>query len=100
MAVCVGIKNEERFLDEFILYHRALGITRFYIYEYNSSDTNLKILGPYIAEGIVTLHQISNREHLFYFFQLRIATGVSSPDANGISHLRVPPSYVPGESSS
>lgn len=38
IAICAIIKNEARYLAEWLEYHRLIGIDRFYIYNNNSSD--------------------------------------------------------------
>lgn len=54
MTLVLIIKNEARYVVEWIEYHRLIGVEHFYIYDDNSDD-NLKILlAPYIKRGIVT----------------------------------------------
>lgn len=38
LAVCVIIKNEARYLAEWIVYHQLVGVDHFYIYDNNSED--------------------------------------------------------------
>ena len=53
ISACCISQNEGRFLEEWIDYHRLIGVEHFYIYD-NLSDENYQvILEPYIKEGIV-----------------------------------------------
>ena len=55
VSLCGIFKNEGKFLDEWIQYHLVIGIEHFYLYNNNSSDNYLKILQPYIDQGVVDL---------------------------------------------
>ncbi|MDR0485482.1 MAG: glycosyltransferase family 2 protein, partial [Elusimicrobiota bacterium] len=48
LSVLAIAKNEAPYLKEWIEYHRALGVEKFYIYDNNSSDNTFEILKPYI----------------------------------------------------
>ena len=55
--VCVTaiIKNEAVYIEEWLCYHRALGVDHFFIFDNNSEDKIDDVLQPYINHGIVTL---------------------------------------------
>lgn len=53
LAIVAIIKNESPYLKEWIEYHRALGIKRFYLYDNESSDSTKEILAPYIKNNEV-----------------------------------------------
>lgn len=53
-AVCI-FNNEADYLQEWIEYHRIVGIEHFYLYNNNSDDHYLSVLDPYIKQGIVEL---------------------------------------------
>lgn len=55
VSACMIFKNEERFLLEWLEYHKAIGITHFYLYDNASTDNYLEFLLPYIREGEVEL---------------------------------------------
>lgn len=55
MSVCAVFKNEEKYLKEWIEYHRMVGVDHFYLYNNNSSDAFRRVLQPYLRSGIVTL---------------------------------------------
>jgi hypothetical protein len=57
LAVCVRIKNEGRFLPEFIAHHHLLGFEHFYLYDNNSTDEPQKVLAPFLDRGLVTIVQ-------------------------------------------
>ena len=53
IGIVSSIKNESPYVDEWIKYHMAAGVTKFYLYD-NESDDDLKdILNPYIEKNIV-----------------------------------------------
>ena len=55
VSICGIFKNESKFLHEWIAYHLVIGVDHFYLYNNNSDDDYLKILEPYIKQGIVDL---------------------------------------------
>lgn len=48
------VKDEEPYMEEWINYHRLIGIDKFYIYDNGSTDNLKSTLDPYIDQGIVT----------------------------------------------
>ncbi|GAA5850432.1 hypothetical protein JCM9279_001414 [Rhodotorula babjevae] len=56
IAICASIKNEARFITEWLLYNRANGVDRFYLYDTGSSDNTLEVLQPWMESGVVVLH--------------------------------------------
>ncbi|GAA5824569.1 hypothetical protein JCM3770_000549 [Rhodotorula araucariae] len=59
IAICASIKNEARFITEWLLYHRAVGVDRFYLYDTGSTDTTLEVLQPWMGTGTVVLHRFN-----------------------------------------
>lgn len=55
VALCCRIRDEARYLAEFVEYYLAAGITHFFFYEKLSEDHFADILTPYISRGLVTL---------------------------------------------
>jgi hypothetical protein len=55
LAVCVRVKNEGRFMPEFLAHHQLLGVQHFYLYDNNSTDEPAKVLAPFLGRGLVTL---------------------------------------------
>lgn len=47
------MKDEGPYLREWIEYHRAVGVDKFYLYDNGSTDDTRKILAHYIKSGIV-----------------------------------------------
>ena len=47
------VKNEERYIPEWIEYHKTVGISRFFIYDNESTDRTREVLQQYIDEGSV-----------------------------------------------
>lgn len=54
IAATIIIKNERKYILEWIEYHRILGIEHFFIYDNESTDETKKILESYIKQGIVS----------------------------------------------
>lgn len=73
--VCVIVKNEARYIKEWIEYHRLIGIKNFYIFDNDSNDNLKKILTPYIKQGFVHYEAIHGhvRQLDAYNLSLRIA---------------------------
>ena len=53
LSVCAEAKNEASYFQEWIEYHRLIGVEKFYIYDNESTDNTRKVLEPYIKKGIV-----------------------------------------------
>jgi hypothetical protein len=49
------IKNEATYIEEWLCYHRALGVDHFFIFDNNSEDNIDQVLKPYLTHGIATL---------------------------------------------
>lgn len=59
IAIVAIIKDEADYLNEWIEYHKIIGVSKFIIYDHDSSDSTLSILQPYITNGTVLYHKIS-----------------------------------------
>lgn len=55
LAICAILKNEAINILEWIAYHYALGVERFYLYDNNSTDHVHDLLSGLIQKGIVEL---------------------------------------------
>lgn len=55
LAVCAIFKNEAPYLEEWLTFHRGVGVDHFYLYNDSSSDNYINVLKPWIKDGIVTL---------------------------------------------
>ena len=53
LAIAAIIKNEAPYILEWLSYHHAAGVTKFYIYDNGSTDATAKILQPFIKSGVV-----------------------------------------------
>jgi hypothetical protein len=53
LSVLACTKNEGDYLEEWIEYHRLLGVDKFFIYDNESDDNTYEVLKPYIDSGIV-----------------------------------------------
>ena len=52
-SVLVMVKNEARYIREFVLFYQATGADRIYIYDNESTDNLLEELEPFISSGLV-----------------------------------------------
>jgi len=53
LAVCAIAKDEGPYFKEWIDWHKAQGVDKFYIYDNGSTDATAEILRPYIEDGTV-----------------------------------------------
>jgi len=53
LAITAIMKNEGPYLKEWLDFHILVGVTKFYLYDNESTDNTTKILKPYIKQGIV-----------------------------------------------
>ncbi|NOT09701.1 MAG: glycosyltransferase family 92 protein [Gemmatimonadales bacterium] len=49
------VRNEARYLPEWIEFHRGVGFEHVYLYDHASEDEPHRVLAPFVAEGFVTL---------------------------------------------
>ena len=61
LAVTAIIKNEGRYIDEWIKYHLLVGVQHFYLYNNESEDNICEVLEPYIKNGVVDLIDFPGR---------------------------------------
>ncbi len=62
LAIVAIIKNEGPYLDEWICYHRLIGVEKFLLYDNESTDDTCSVLKPYIEKGIVDYRLIKGRQ--------------------------------------
>jgi hypothetical protein len=53
LAVCAIAKNEGPYFEEWIEWHMARGVEKFYIYDNGSTDDTAAVLAPWVARGVV-----------------------------------------------
>ena len=57
LAACTIYRDDAAYLAEWIEFHRLMGVERFFLYDNGSTDDHEQVLAPYVAEGIVVVHQ-------------------------------------------
>lgn len=55
IAIVTHLKNEEAYIAEWILFHKAVGVRHFFIYDNGSSDRTLSILRDLLPPGNLTV---------------------------------------------
>lgn len=55
LAAMVRVKNEARFLPEWLAYHVGLGVEHAYIYDNNSDDDITSVMAPFVERGLATV---------------------------------------------
>ena len=53
LTVCAIAKNEGPYFQEWIEWHKKMGVEKFYIYDNESDDNTREVLAPYIETGLV-----------------------------------------------
>jgi glycosyl transferase family 92 len=56
LSICAIYRDEAPYLQEWIEFHRLVGVERFFLYDNLSVDDHREVLAPYIDEGVVVLH--------------------------------------------
>ncbi len=77
LSVCAIFQNEDRFLKEWIDYHRSVGVKHFWLYNNNSTDNFRDVLKPYIKSGVVELIEwpSNQEENDFTHFSYTVQPG-------------------------
>ncbi len=65
LSVAVILKDEAAYIEEWIEFHRLVGVDKFYIYDNGSLDNLKTILEPYINSGIVEYIYLPGRCRTF-----------------------------------
>jgi hypothetical protein len=55
LAVCAIFKDEALYLEEWLRFHRGVGVDHFYLYDNDSTDDYLEVLEPWLRRRIVSL---------------------------------------------
>ena len=55
VSICAIFKNEASYLREWLEFNHLVGVEHFYLYNNNSEDDFLRVLKPYMSQGMVTL---------------------------------------------
>jgi len=53
LSICAIYRNEARYLEEWLEFHRLVGVERFFLYNNRSTDDHLEVLAPYVDDGTV-----------------------------------------------
>jgi hypothetical protein len=91
LAVCSMTIDEARFLPEWLVYHAAMGVQHFYLYDQGTDRETAEVLAPFQAAGLVTLHRVSgqSREFMFQALLLRQCFDKYGAQAEWISHFDI-----------
>lgn len=61
LTVCAIVRNEARYLREWVEFHRLVGVEHFYIYDNDSEVPVSATLAEQIGAGVVTVETVSGR---------------------------------------
>ena len=63
IALVLIVKNESRYIKEWLEYHYRIGVDKFYIYNNDSGDRSklLRILDPWIQAGVVDFEDVPGK---------------------------------------
>lgn len=61
LAITAIIKNEAAYVKEWIEYHKLVGVSKFYLFDNESSDNLKDVLYPYIESGLVEYFVIKGK---------------------------------------
>ncbi len=53
LGAVIIVKNESKYIKEWLEFHKLVGFERFFVYDNESTDSTKQILEPYIKSGIV-----------------------------------------------
>lgn len=53
LAIAAIAKNEGRYIEEWLAYHRLIGVQKIFLYDNNSTDNLQEIVKPYVDSGFV-----------------------------------------------
>jgi hypothetical protein len=57
LSVCAIYLDEASYMREWIEFHRLVGVERFFLYDNESTDDHREVLAPYVAQGVVVVHE-------------------------------------------
>lgn len=60
LSIACVAKDEAPYLQEWIEYHKLVGVDRFYFYDNESNDNTKEVLESYIKDGTVVYHFLPN----------------------------------------
>jgi len=61
LALCAVFRDQAPYLDEWIKFHIAQGVSHFFLYDHESSDSFREVLAPWQSIGAVTLMSVKKR---------------------------------------
>lgn len=88
LGVCALTLDEGPYLEEWVLYHAALGVDQFFIYDQGNDTATEDALAPFIAAGLVTFHRVSaqSREFMYQALLLRKCYDDYGPRIRWLGH--------------
>lgn len=65
LAIVAIAKNESEYIQEWIEYHRIIGVQKIFLYDNDSTDDTYSIIEPYIKSGFITYNKIHGTNKQF-----------------------------------
>ena len=57
LSVCAIYRDEAPYLEQWVEFHRLVGVERFYLYDNMSTDDHARVLDPFVRDGSVVVHE-------------------------------------------
>lgn len=73
LAVTVIVKNEEDYIEEWIEYHKAAGVSHIFLYDNDSTDSTPEIVKKYVRRGFVSYYRIQGSGRQFDAYNASLA---------------------------
>jgi hypothetical protein len=61
LGACLCFKDSSAYLEEWLLFHYVQGFRRFYLYDNDSSDDWMRVVSPWVDDGLVTVTRYPGR---------------------------------------
>lgn len=65
LAIAVIAKNESAYINEWLAYHKLMGVEKVFLYDNDNMDNMRELLGPYIMDGYVVYNEMHGKRKQF-----------------------------------
>jgi hypothetical protein len=100
LAICAIIKNEGRYLAEWIAFHAVLGCSKFFLFDDGSSDDTAAVAAPYVRSGLVALTPWAERPPQLSAYAHVLRQRIERRDVRWCAFIDLDEFLVPAEGAS